>query len=52
MDPSSVNEQDPSLGWTPLYRCVISANIDAARFLLAQGASSNINNALGESPLH
>jgi ankyrin repeat protein len=56
-NPEKINEKDTQvkniqLGWSPLYRTVISGQIDAARFLLEQGADPNMSNNLGETPLH
>lgn len=56
-DPSKINLKDSKvlniqLGWTPLYRSVISGCLQAAKYLLSKGADPNIVNYLGESPLH
>ncbi|OMJ76020.1 hypothetical protein SteCoe_24738 [Stentor coeruleus] len=51
-NPEKINEKDTQLGWSPLYRTVISGHINAAKFLLEQGADPNISNNLGETPLH
>lgn len=56
-NPSKLNEKDSQvivtqLGWTPLYRTVTSGRVEAARFLLDQGADPNTTNNLGETPLH
>jgi len=50
--PSSVNETDSKLGWTPVYRAVICGHLDTVRFLLEEGADPNIPNKLGETALH
>ena len=56
-DPSKLNSKDPSvsamqLGWCPLYRTVICGHFEAAKYLLEQGADTNVCNNLGETPLH
>ncbi|OMJ76871.1 hypothetical protein SteCoe_23679 [Stentor coeruleus] len=51
-NPSKINEKDSQLGWSPLYRTVISGRIEATKFLLEQGADPNMANNLGETPLH
>jgi hypothetical protein len=56
-NPSKLNEKDSKvistqLGWTPLYRSVISGRLQATKYLLSQGADPNMLNNLGESPLH
>ncbi|CAG9332861.1 unnamed protein product [Blepharisma stoltei] len=51
-NPDSINIKDDSLGWTPLYRTIISGSINAAEFLLKRNANPNIKNNLGETPLH
>ena len=50
--PHHVNSLDAKLGWSPLYRAVICGHVDAARFLLKQGADPNLRNKVGEVPLH
>ena len=55
--PEKLNEKDSKvlniqLGWSPLYRTVISNNIEATKYLLSQGANVNDFNNFGEIPLH
>ena len=39
-------------GWTPIYRAIISNNIEALKDLLKLGGDPNIPNNLGETPLY
>ena len=39
-------------GWTPIYRSIISNNIEALKDLLKLGGDPNIPNNLGETPLY
>lgn len=50
--PSSLNSLDLRQGWSPLYRCVVCGHEPATAFLLAQGANPNLQNHIGEGPLH
>jgi Ankyrin repeats (3 copies)/SAM domain (Sterile alpha motif) len=52
LDPSRINTKDEELGWTPLFRTVISGNVKASKFLLKRGSNANLANTLGETPLH
>jgi|LakMenEpi03Aug12_release.lakeMendotaPanAssembly.Ray.scaffolds.fasta_scaffold565342_1 ankyrin repeat protein len=57
LDPDSINCRDQNviyiqLGWTPLYRSVVSGDFQATQLLLSHGADPNIVNHLGETPLH
>ena len=51
-NPSSLNEQDPKLGWTPLYRAVICGHYEAARLLVKRGADPAMGSKTGDTPLH
>jgi ankyrin repeat protein len=50
--PEILNENDPKLGWTPLYRTVVCSHLEATNYLLAAGANPNIKNRMGECPIH
>ena len=50
--PDIINEVDSKIGWTPLYRTVICSHIDATKLLIKLGSNPNIQNKLGETPLH
>ena len=39
-------------GWTPIYRSIISNDLEALKELLKLGANPNICNNLGESPIY
>ena len=52
VQPEKINQKDPMLGWSPLYRTVVCGHLDATEFLLSQGADPNLRNELGETPLH
>lgn len=47
-----LNQIDNKLGWSPLYRSVVSNQVNSVKVLIEQGANANIQNRLGESPLH
>ena len=47
-----LNEKDIKLGWTPVYRTVVNANLEGSQFLISKGADANIKNNLGETALH
>ena len=51
-DPHSINRKDEKLGWTPLFRSVVSGHIKAVQFLLSRGADANISTDHQEFPLH
>lgn len=51
-DPDCVNRRDLKLGWTPLYRSVVSAHAKAVQLLLEKGAQPDITSDSGETPLH
>ena len=44
--------QPNEYGWTPLYRALISNNIEAMKELLKEGADPNIANNMNETPLY
>ena len=48
---SEINESNES-GWSPIYRAIISNNLEALKDLLKFGGNPNIPNNLGESPLY
>ena len=48
---SEINETNES-GWTPIYRAIISNNLDALKDLLKYGGNPNLPNNLGESPIY
>ena len=48
---SEINEPNEN-GWTPIYRSIISNNIEALKDLLKFGGNPNICNNLGESPIY
>lgn len=50
-NPCSLNALDPKLGWSPLYRCIVYGIFETA-MLLQLGANPNIQNRLGQAPLH
>lgn len=50
--PDTINEIDSKIGWCPLYRTVICSHVDASKLLIELGANPNIQNKLGETPLH
>lgn len=52
LHPEKINEKDDSLGWTPLYRTIISGFLRGAEYLLKHKADPNIENNIGETPLH
>ena len=51
-NPSCINNKDPALKWTPLFRCVISGHLKAVELLLESGANPDIGNDSAETPLH
>lgn len=46
-----INEPN-EYGWTPLYRALVSNNIEAMKELLKEGADPNIPNNMNETPLY
>ncbi len=48
---SEINNQNEN-GWTPIYRCVLSNNLEALEELLKLGANPNITNNMNETPLY
>ena len=50
--PEYLNQQDQRLGLTLLANAVIYSKIEIIRFLLGKGADPNIQDFVGESPLH
>lgn len=51
-DPTIINKIDNKFNWTPLYRSVLCEHEDVINLLLVAGADPNIQNRLGEAPLH
>ena len=50
--PNSLNHQDERQGFTPLANAVVHSRLEIVRFLLDRGADPNIQDFVGESPLH
>ena len=50
-DINKINNQN-EIGWTPLYRTVISGDLTATEILLNEGANPNKQSDIGESPLY
>ena len=48
---SEINNQNEN-GWTPIYRSVLSNNLEALEELLKLGANPNIPNNMNETPLY
>ena len=48
---SEINDTKEN-GWTPIYRSIISNNMEALKDLLKLGGDPNIPNNLGETPLY
>ena len=48
---NEINNQNEN-GWTPIYRCVLSNNLEALGELLKLGANPNIPNNMNETPLY
>ena len=48
---SEINNQNEN-GWTPIYRSIISNNLEALYDLLKMGTNPDIPNNLGETPLY
>ena len=48
---SEINKKNEN-GWTPIYRAIVSNNLEALYELLQEGADPNIPNNLGETPLY
>ena len=51
-NPGFLDKIDSKLGWSPLYRSVISNQPNSVKVLIELGADPNVKNRLGESPLH
>ena len=50
-DIKRINEKD-ECNWTPLYRSIISGNIESTEVLLNNGADPNIQCSMGETSLY
>ena len=50
-DLSKINELD-EIGWTPLYRSIISGDVSSTIYLINNGADPNIKCTMGETPLY
>ena len=50
-DINKINNQN-EIGWTPLYRTVISGDLTATEILLNEGANPNKQSDIGETPLY
>ena len=50
-DINKINNQN-EIGWTPLYRTVISGDLTASEILLNEGANPNKQSDIGETPLY
>ena len=45
-NPALSNEKDDQFGWTPLYRAVLSGQLEAARLLLQSAAEPNLSSSV------
>ncbi|OMJ69508.1 hypothetical protein SteCoe_32763 [Stentor coeruleus] len=50
--PQIINECDPKLGWTELYRSVVCGQINVVEALLKAKADPNIRTKMGDTALH
>ena len=46
-----INKQNEN-GWTPIYRSIISNNLEVLKELLKLGANPNLTNNIGETPVY
>ena len=50
--PGLINESDPKLGWTELYRSVVCGQYNIVEVLLQSDADPNIQTKMGDTALH